>query len=111
MNFIKKILRKRLSQQEQIRLKFRDAFTDCVKSKFVRSALCGDAMMDGLLVYSAIANTYKILKDNKDMQMLRTLCILKDGYDPEIILKEELTIAMKKYCGMDIDDSDIENLQ
>lgn len=42
-----------------MRLQFRDAFDDCIKSKVVRSHLTGNSLTDGMLVYTAIANTYK----------------------------------------------------
>lgn len=109
MNFLKRLFRKSLSHKEQIRLKFRDAFDSCVKSRYVRPSLNGDSMMGGLLVYSAIANTYKSLKDNEDMQLLRSFCILQEGFDPINILKEELVRAMNKHCGMEIDCEELEN--
>lgn len=108
MNFLKRLFRRRLSHKEQIRLKFRDAFDGCIKSRYVRSSLNGDAMMGGLLVYSAIANTYKSLKDNEDMQLLRSFCILQEGFDPINILNEELIRAMNKYCGMEIGFEELE---
>lgn len=107
MNFIKNLFRKRLSQKEQIRLKFRDAFDNCVKSKIVRSAMTGDSFSDGMLVYAALVNTYDAMKNNEQMQLLSAMCILKDGYDPCVLLDEELSRALKKYCGMDNGSDDV----
>ena len=103
MNFIKIFFRKRLSQEEQIRLKFRDAFDNCVKSKTVRSALTGDSFSDGMLVYAALVNTHNAMKDSEHMQMLSTVCMLKHGFDPCVLLDEELSRALNKYCGMGVD--------
>ena len=107
MNFIKNLLRKRLSQKEQIRLQFRDAFDYCVKSRTVRSAMTGDSFSDGMLVYAALVNTYDAMKNNEQMQLLSAMCILKDGYDPCVLLDEELSRALKKYCGMDNRSDDV----
>ena len=96
--------RKQLSLEEQMRLQFRDEFDDCIKSKNVRSALTGNSMTDGLLVYSAINITYKTLKDSKQFQALSALTILQHGFDPGQILDEELHRALNKYCGMDYPD-------
>lgn len=101
MNFFEKLRRKKLSLQEQMRLRFRDEFDDCVNSKHVRSALSGNPMTDGLLVYGAISITYKSLKESKQLQALSALCILQHGYDPLQILDEELHRALKKYCGIE----------
>lgn len=101
MGIFEKWRRKKLSLEEQMRLKFRDEFDDCVKSKTVRSGRTGNSMTDGLLVYSAISITYKTLKDNKQFQALSALTILQHGFDPGQILDEELHRALKKYCGMD----------
>lgn len=100
MGIFEKWRRKKLSLEEQMRLKFRDEFDDCVKSKTVRSGRTGDPMMDGLLVYGAISITYKSLKDNRQLQALNALTILQHGFDPGQILDEELHRALKKYCGI-----------
>lgn len=100
MGIFEKWRRKKLSLEEQMRLKFRDEFDDCVKSKTVRSRRTGDPMMDGLLVYGAISITYKTLKENRQLQALNALTILQHGFDPGQILDEELHRALKKYCGI-----------
>lgn len=101
MGIFKNWRHKKLSLEEQMRLRFRDEFDDCVKSKTVRSGKTGNSTTDGLLVYSAISITYKTLKENKQFQALSALTILQNGFDPGQILDEELNRALKKYCGMD----------
>lgn len=101
MGIFEKWRRKKLSLEEQMRLKFRDEFDDCVKSKTVRSGKTGNSFSDGLLVYGAIGITYKTLKDDKRFQALSALTILQYGFDLGQILDEELHRALEKYCGMD----------
>lgn len=100
MNLFEKIRRKRLSASEQVRLMFRDSFEDAAKSKSIRSRLTGDPMSDGMIIYSSISLNYKCIKESKDFQTVRSLTIIRDGFDPEEILDEELELALKKYCGM-----------
>ena len=101
MNIFEKMRRKRLSTSEQVRLMFRDAFDDAAKTKAIRSRLTGDPLSDGMIVYSSIAITYKNIKDADNFQSVRSLTILRDGFDPQEILDEELDRALQKYCGMD----------
>ena len=100
MNIFEKMRRKRLSTSEQVRLMFRDSFDDAAKSKSIRSRLTGDSMSDGMIIYSSITLNYKFIKEADNFQAVRSLTILKDGFDPEEILDEELERALKKYCGM-----------
>ena len=82
-------------------MKYREAFDNCVKSKKVKSAMTGNNMIDGMLVYNAIATIYSLIKNDKQFQAINTITILRDGFDPSKILKEELQRALKKYCGME----------
>ena len=100
MNFFKKLARKRLSEKEQIRLMFRDQFDGCIKSKAFRKALCGDPVLDGMLAQTAIGVKYKTYKESKQFRALCGITILKSGYNPEIILEEEMQRALKLYCGI-----------
>lgn len=101
MNIFEKMRRKRLSTSEQVRLMFRDSFDDAAKSKSIRSRLTGDSMSDGMIIYSSIALNYKCIKEAENFQTVRSLTILRDGFDPQEILDEELDRALQKYCGMD----------
>ena len=69
---------------------FRDQFDGCIKSKAFRKALCGDPVLDGMLAQTAIGVTYKTYKESKQFRALCGLTILKSGYNPEIILEEEV---------------------
>lgn len=110
MNIFEKLRRKKLSQEEQMRLQFRDAFDDCIKSKVVRSHLTGNSLTDGMLVYTAIANTYKSIKENRQFNAISALCLLQHGFNPSSILEDELHRALKKYCGIEPPKKDEDDL-
>lgn len=107
MNIFKKIARKKLSGKDQVRLMFRDQFDNCIKNKEIKKSLCGDPTLDGLLVYTAISITYKTLKESQQLQTMSAWTLLNDGYNPLVILEEELNRALKIYCNIDNDKDEL----
>jgi hypothetical protein len=100
LRLIRDIWRKRLSPKEQMRLQIRDSFDDCVKSREVRAFMTGEPMLDGMLLQSAIATTYKSLNESQEFRMMSLMCNAKYHFDPLIILEEELDRALLRYCGI-----------
>ena len=98
MGFLKRLWRKRLSLKDQMRLQFRDSFEDCVNSRTVKQGLTGEPFLDGMLLQAAISITYDSIKNEARFATFAALCILKHGFDPVMILEEELDRALKIYC-------------
>ena len=98
MGFLKRLWRKRLSLKDQMRLQFRDSFEDCVNSRTVKKGLTGDPFLDSILLQAAISITYNSIKNEARFATFSVLCILKHGFDPTMILEEELDRALRIYC-------------
>ena len=84
--------------EEQVRLQFRDCFDDSVKSCSKQKFLTGEPMIDGLMIYGAIATMYESLKNTDRFKDLYFICMFKHNFNPSIILDEELERALKLYC-------------
>lgn len=98
MGFFKRLWRKRLSLKDQMRLQFRDVFEESVRSKEVKKAMSGVQFIDDMLIQEAISITYDSIKNEARFAPFSALCILKQGFDPTMILEEELDRALRKYC-------------